>query len=118
MSKYKCIRKCHYIGRKFNIGDVVNFDHNPGHHFDEVEESVLVTIDLAPKVDPFKLADPKKDVRSFAEMQKQSSNNLGGFASSIAKEQPITDMRNLKRPQESQGSTETVKRLKKTSAKG
>lgn len=113
MPKYKVIRKCHYLSRRWTEGDIVELTGTPPHHFkllDDVED-IKVTVSSNRPVDPFKMKEPKP-VNSFYEAQNSIQTMSGGFANNIGGK-PITRQRDLKIAKEPEPSTDYVKNNKK-----
>lgn len=88
------------MSRIFDIDQVIDFDHVPPHHFEAVDKSVPVTVELNKvTVNPFKVGEaPRPEPRSFSEMQRQQPVTAGGFAGLTKSDAPITDMRDFKNP--------------------
>lgn len=95
--RYEVIRKCVYVGRVWEIGQVAEFTTNPPHHFKAVANDVAITVDInSDVVNPIRpVKDPMRPITSpeittFSEMVKHKPKPLGGFASSLKNDEPIT----------------------------
>ena len=109
MKKYQCIRKCHDYGKKWNVGDILEIDVKPSHHFvivagqENLAKPVVVEPVLVPEQRSTKRSkDPMKpvsneDKKSFSEMQSNSGGGLKtGMAAGLKEDKPIS-MRDLKK---------------------
>jgi hypothetical protein len=94
--KYKCIRKCHWQGKKWNVGAVVDLDIEPPHHFQAVADKTPATTVLSqPQEDPLKLK-VKKEIVTLSELSDSSHQIFGGFAHTLSSEKPLKSIRELK----------------------
>lgn len=102
MATYKCIRKCHWAGRKWEEGAVVELQVVPPHHFVMTQGDKPTTALKSIVSDPMKVIEVK-EVNTFSEMAESNQMPMGGFASSLSNEKPITSMKQLKKTPKSKG---------------
>lgn len=86
MASYKCIRKCHYMGKLWKEGVVVAFDQVPPKHFVPVDAEAIEAYVAKPKADPMK---PNNQQAVSALSQFVSQPKAEGFASSLPKQENL-----------------------------
>lgn len=90
--KYKCIRKCHHLGRKWNVGDVFESDGVVPYHFVKVSPDVAPSVVLEKRtIDPMKPHN-QEAISALSQFVKQPKAH--GFASSL----PEVQTPQLKKP--------------------
>lgn len=98
MAKYKCIRKCHWNGKRWYENDIVESANIPPHHFIEIEKEAVPTVSILKTInDPMKPINAP-EVNSLSEAANMNTAPQGGFASSMKAESPVTSMKQMKRP--------------------
>lgn len=88
MAVYKCVRKCHWLGKKWNVGDVVELEIKPPHHFVLTAQDRPNASLIKPAEDPWKVVTTK-EVTSYSEIAKQSKTQRVGFASGLEETEEI-----------------------------
>lgn len=86
---YKCIRRCTFKGRSFEINNICDFGNDKvPHHFVATNEETNMTLPKS-RVDIMAAKPQSINAKSFYEMSKQKTPVNGGFASSISNEEAV-----------------------------
>lgn len=106
MIKYKVIKKCFWNSRKWNVGDVVMLDTEPPHHLTRALESDVVNRNIEKIKDngwrgivkDTKQESNKNEIKTYYDMAMANSKmgSSGGFASSVAGGNAITNPKDFK----------------------
>lgn len=95
MVKYKVVRKCFWDNKKWNVGDIVELDKEPPHHFTKALESEKVNrfINVVP-ISQMK----SKEVSTYYDMAMATASRekSAGFANNMSSNKAIFNQKDFK----------------------